>query len=81
MHAELRIGNTVVMIADAGGEWPAFLSWVRVYVDDVDATYRRAISLSDLSPDAASLRRACCGLTDVTRLVMDQHDQFHRCSR
>ena len=32
MHAEVRIDDTVVMIADSGGEWPAFPSWLHVYV-------------------------------------------------
>jgi PhnB protein len=44
MHAEVRIDDTVVMIADGGGEWPAFPSWLHVYVRDVDATYRRALN-------------------------------------
>lgn len=43
-HAEVRIDDTVVMIADGGGEWPAFPSWLHVYVRDVDATYRRALN-------------------------------------
>lgn len=44
MHAEVRIDDTVIMIADGGGEWPAFPSWLHVYVRDVDATYRRALN-------------------------------------
>ena len=40
MHAEVRIGDTVVMIADAGASYPAFPVWLHVYVPDVDATYR-----------------------------------------
>jgi len=43
MHAEVRIGDTVVMIADGGDGWPPLPSHVHVYVSDVDATYRRAI--------------------------------------
>lgn len=42
-HAEVRIDDTVVMLADGGGDWPALLSNVHVYVPDVDATYRRAL--------------------------------------
>jgi PhnB protein len=49
MHAELRIGDTAVMIGDAGGEWPAFPSWLHIYVDDVDATYRRALTAGGAS--------------------------------
>lgn len=43
MHAEVRIGDTVVMIADGSEGWPPFPSHVHVYVTDVDATYRRAL--------------------------------------
>lgn len=43
VHAELRIGDTVVMIADAGGSCPAFPVWLHVYVPDVDATYKKAV--------------------------------------
>lgn len=43
MHAEVRIGDTVVMVADGGEGWPPLPSHVHVYVSDVDATYRRAL--------------------------------------
>ncbi len=43
MHAEVRIDDTVVMLADGGGEWPPIPANVHVYVADVDATYRRAL--------------------------------------
>jgi uncharacterized glyoxalase superfamily protein PhnB len=43
MHAEVRIDDTVVMLADAGGKWPAFPVWLHVYVPDVDGAYRRAL--------------------------------------
>lgn len=44
MHAEVRIGDTVVMLADSAPEWPPVPSYVHVYVEDVDATYARALS-------------------------------------
>jgi uncharacterized glyoxalase superfamily protein PhnB len=43
LHAEMRIEDTVVMLAEGAGPWPAFPAWVHVYVPDVDATYRRAL--------------------------------------
>jgi uncharacterized glyoxalase superfamily protein PhnB len=49
MHAEVRIDDTVVMIADAGGSYPAFPSWLHVYVQDVDATYGRALEAGGVS--------------------------------
>jgi uncharacterized glyoxalase superfamily protein PhnB len=42
-HAEVRIDDTVVMIADSVEGWPPIPAHVHVYVADVDATYRRAL--------------------------------------
>jgi PhnB protein len=44
MHAEVRLDDSVVMIADGGGDWPPVPSNVHIYVTDVDATYRRALA-------------------------------------
>jgi uncharacterized glyoxalase superfamily protein PhnB len=43
MHAEVRIGDTVVMFSDGAAGWPPVSAHVHVYVADVDATYRRAL--------------------------------------
>jgi PhnB protein len=43
MHAEARIDDTVVMLADATDGWSAVPAHVHVYVADVDASYRRAL--------------------------------------
>ena len=43
MHAEVRIDDTVLMVADGGDGWPPVPSYVHVYVSDVDATYKRAL--------------------------------------
>jgi PhnB protein len=43
MHSEVRIDDSVVMIADQVAEWPAVPANVHVYVADVDATYKKAI--------------------------------------
>ena len=43
MHAEVRLDDTVVMLADGAEGWPPVASQVHVYVPDVDATYRRAL--------------------------------------
>jgi uncharacterized glyoxalase superfamily protein PhnB len=52
MHAEVRIGDSVVMLADASAEWRPLPAMLHLYVDDdVDAVYRRA-----LDAGATSLR-------------------------
>jgi uncharacterized glyoxalase superfamily protein PhnB len=43
MHAEIRIDDTVVMIADSAEGWPPVAAHVHVYVPDVDATYSKAL--------------------------------------
>lgn len=43
MHAEVRLDDTVVMIADSAEGWPATPSHVHIYVPDVDATYKKAL--------------------------------------
>ena len=49
VHAEVRIDDTVVMLADAVPQWPAVPAHVHVYVPDVDATYRRALEVGATS--------------------------------
>jgi uncharacterized glyoxalase superfamily protein PhnB len=56
MHAEVQIDDTVVMIANGGGDNPAFPIWLHIYVPDVDATYRRALDAGGLSVDEPKQR-------------------------
>ena len=44
MHAEVRIDDTVVMVADGGDGWPPIPAHVHIYVSDVDATYQQALA-------------------------------------
>ena len=48
-HAELRIDDTVVMLADGGPAYPAAPTMLHVYVPDVDATYQRALAAGGTS--------------------------------
>ena len=52
MHVEVSIGDSVVMLGDAGDGWPAVPSHLPVYVEDVDATYRRALESGGVSVQA-----------------------------
>jgi PhnB protein len=49
MHAEVRIGDSVVMIADGNDAWPPLPANVHIYVPDVDATYQRALAAGGTS--------------------------------
>lgn len=42
-HAEVRIDDSVVMLADGAEGWPPVPGHVHVYVNDVEATYKRAL--------------------------------------
>ncbi len=42
-HAEVWIGNRVVMMFDAKEEWPDTPSFLTVYVEDCDAVHQRAL--------------------------------------
>ena len=42
-HAALRIGDSVIELADAGPDWPAMPCALQVYVPDTDGAYHRAL--------------------------------------
>jgi uncharacterized glyoxalase superfamily protein PhnB len=44
VHAELAIGDGVVMLGQSSSQWPPSPAALYVYVPDVDTTYRRAIA-------------------------------------
>ena len=56
MHAEFRIDDSVVMIGEAGSQWPSIPAFVHVYVDDVDAVFRRALEAGAVSVQAPTQR-------------------------
>jgi PhnB protein len=51
MHAEVRIGDSTVMVHDAMGQ-PPTISALFLYVKDVDALYKRAVSAGATSAAA-----------------------------
>ena len=44
LPAEVRIGDSVVMVSDGGGLREPAPAFLYVYVEDTDSTYRRAIA-------------------------------------
>ena len=49
MHATMTIGESIIMIADASEKYAAMPIMVYVYVDDVDAVYKKAIAAKGVS--------------------------------
>jgi PhnB protein len=43
VHAEVKIGDSIVMMAEASEQFKAMPGWLYLYLDDVDATYMRAL--------------------------------------
>lgn len=56
MHAEVLIDDTVIMMGEAGGDWPATPCAIHVYVEDVDRTYRRALDAGGASVEEPARR-------------------------
>ena len=48
-HAELRIGDSVVMLSDSTAKYPPVASQVYVYLEDVDKAYLRALDAGGVS--------------------------------
>jgi len=52
MHAEVRIGDSLVMLGQAGGQWKPLAAALYLWIDDVDATYARALKAGARSESA-----------------------------
>ena len=48
-HAEVKVDDTVIMLADSAPGWPPVASYVHVYVENVDETYRLALASGAVS--------------------------------
>lgn len=42
LHAEVELGDSVIMLCDRKPDWPFTPAFLQVYVDDLDATLKRA---------------------------------------
>lgn len=42
-HAEVQIGDSVLMLASGGEQWPGTASLTCLYVEDCDAVFQRAV--------------------------------------
>jgi len=48
-HAEVRIGDAIVMLFDCDPSWPATPAFLRLYVEDAHAVHRQAVSAGGVS--------------------------------
>lgn len=67
-HAEIRIGDSVVMMGQATDEWKSRPSNLYLYVPDVDAVYQRALQAGGKSvrvPETQYYGDRCGGVEDA----------------
>ncbi len=68
MHGEIRVGNAVIMFAEASEDFPVMNAGMFIYVEDVDATYNKALEcgatlIPGQEPADKDYGRSC-GVTD-----------------
>lgn len=56
MHAEVMLDDSVIMLGEASGKFPAITLVMHVYVPDVDKTFDKAISLGCISIEPPQTR-------------------------
>ncbi len=56
VHAKIRLGGSVIEMGEAHGEWGPMPTMFYVYVDDVDAWYRRALAAGATSMEPPALQ-------------------------
>ena len=49
MHAEMKIGDSMVMMGDSSVRQPPMPAMIHLYVEDVDAVYQRALKVGAIS--------------------------------
>ena len=68
MHAEVMVGDTLIMIGQAGGQWPTKPAALYLWVKDVDDTYAKALSAgatSDSVPEDKPYGHRNAGVVDA----------------
>ena len=67
MHAEMKIGDSTLLITDSVEETPANPAELFIYVDDTDATYKRALkqgAVAILEPETSEFVKRTAGIKD-----------------
>jgi len=72
MHAEVRVGDSLVMLGQAGGQYTPRTGAFYLWVDDVDATYARALqagATSESKPEDKPYGHRNAGVIDQSGLT------------
>jgi len=67
MHAEMKIGDTTLLITDAVAETPVNPAELFIYVNDTDAIYKKAIkegATALLEPETSEFVKRTAGIKD-----------------
>ncbi len=48
-HAEMKIGDSMMMLSEASEEWKPTQTLLHLYVEDIDATYQKALEAGAVS--------------------------------
>jgi PhnB protein len=68
MHAELHVGNSLVMLGQANDQWKPLGGALYVWVPDVDGTYHKALAAgatSQMSPEDKPYGHRNAGVVDA----------------
>lgn len=69
-HAQIKLGDSMIMLGEARAPWPEMPGSIHLYVPDCDALYRRALAagassvtepVTQFYGDRSSGVRDCCG--------------------
>lgn len=67
MHADLQIGDSHLMLAEASDKYPSMSSMIYMYTEDCDAVYKKAIAAGGISirePTDEPYGDRSCGIRD-----------------
>lgn len=71
-HAEVQIGDSLVMLGQAGGQWKPRDAAIYLWVDDVDATYEKALlagATSESKPEDKPYGHRTAGVIDRNQIT------------
>lgn len=72
MHAEITIGDSLLMIGQGNAQWPSMPSALYLWVPDVDAAYARALAhgaTSQFAPEDKPYGHRNAGVVDANGIT------------